>query len=134
MAGMHYEYQRLRRMLWPSKYDHSAYMLIGIVGRYWLLLTGWKREYRVLGQDSNGKPRMIIIDLCQPRLKLALEADGERFHMDVAREYERDWILRHKGYSVRHYRYPRLRDEPRKVKREIRRWYWNALILNYRPK
>lgn len=127
MAGFRYEYQRYQRLLWPSRYDHAAYMLIGIVGRYWLLLTGWKREYKVLGEYG-----WVVIDLAHPRLKLALEADGERYHMDIVKEQMRDEALKGKGWSVRHYRYPALKDEPRRVKREVRRWFWNALILNYR--
>ena len=129
MAGSAYEWQRIKRVLWPSRYDHAAYLLIGCVGRYWLLLTGWKREWRVMGEHG-----YIIIDLAHPRLKLALEADGERWHMDVVKEQRRNEALKGKGWSVKHMRYPRLRDEPRKVRREVRRWYWQALLFAYRPK
>jgi len=127
MAGARYEIQRLKRILWPERYDHAAWMLIKICGPYWLLLTGWKREYRMLGEHG-----WLVIDLAHPRLKLALEADGERWHEDVVREWNRDQLLHAKGWEVKHFRYPKLRDEPRKVRREVRRWFWNALILNYR--
>lgn len=122
-----YEWQRIRRLLWPAKYDHAAYMLINIVGRWWLFLTGWKREYRIVGKE-----RLIIVDLAHPRLKLALEADGERWHRDIVHEQERDEALKGTGWSVRHYRYPELNKHPRKVKRQVRRWFWNALILGFR--
>ncbi len=129
MASVQYEWQRIRRVLWPSRYDHAAYMLIGIVGRYWLLLTGWKREYRMMTDTG-----YIIIDLAHPRLKLALEADGEKWHMDIVKEQRRDEALVGKGWSVKHFRYPKLKNEPRKVRREVRHWYYSALLFHYRPK
>jgi hypothetical protein len=129
MAAPAYEWQRIKRVLWPSKYDHTAYMLIGICGRYWLLLAGFKREYRVIGKQG-----FVIIDLAHPRLKLALEADGEQWHMDIVKEQRRDETLMGKGWSVKHYRYPALKNEPKRVRREVRRWYWQALLFRYRPK
>lgn len=125
-----YEFQRWQRLLWPSRYDHAAYMLIGIVGRYWLLLTGWRREYKILSADYG----YIVIDLAHPLLKLALEGDGERYHMDVVHEYRRDEVLGKLGWRVKHYRYPKLKHEPRKVKREVRRWFWLALLTGIRTK
>jgi len=127
MAGFSYEYQRLKRMLWPEKYDHACWLLMNTVGRPWLLLTGWRREYRMMSEHG-----WLIIDLAHPRLKLALEADGEKYHMDVVHEQRRDDLLKAKNWSVRHYRYPRLKNEPRKVRREVRRWFYRALIFNYR--
>lgn len=103
------------------------------VGRGFLLLTGWKREYKLLYTDpTTFKTKLLIIDLAHPRLKLALEGDGERWHMDVVAEMERDAILKSRGWSVRHYRFPKLKNEPRKVRREVRRWFWQALIWNYK--
>jgi len=102
-------------------------MLIGCVGRYWLLLTGWKREYRMMSDHG-----YLIIDLAHPKLKLALEADGERWHEDVVHEVERDELLQAKGWSVKHFRYPALKNDPRKVRREVRRWFWLALLWRYR--
>lgn len=127
MAAFRYEYQRLQRLLWPSRYDHAAYMLINVVGRWWLWAGGWKREYKVMGEFG-----WVVIDLAHPRLKLALEADGERYHMDVVKEQRRDDALQGKGWSVKHYRYPMLKNEPRKVKREIRRWFYQHLLFSFR--
>jgi hypothetical protein len=129
MAGFHYEYQRFQRMLWPNRYDHAAYMLIGIVGRYWLLLTGWKREYKVLGEYG-----WVVIDLAHPRLKLALEADGEQWHMDIVREQRRDETLLERGWDIKHYRYPVLKNEPERVRREVKHWFWTALLFNLKAR
>ena len=127
MAGFRYEKERIMRMLFPKQRDHSAWLLMNICGRPWLLLTGWKREWRVMGEHG-----WIVIDLAHPRLKLALEADGEKWHRDIVKEEMRNSALQGKGWSIKHFRYPRLKNEPRKVRREVRRWFWNALILNYR--
>lgn len=125
MPGFIYERQRIMRILWPSRYDHSAYMLVKIVGGWWFLLTGWKREYKILSDHG-----YIVIDLAQPRLKLALEADGERYHFDIVREQRRNERLKELGWSVRHFRYPRLKNEPRRVRREVRGWFYRALLWN----
>ncbi len=122
---MRYELQRLRRVWWPNRYDHSAYMLIEILGRNWLFFTGWKREYRV------GK---LMIDIAHPRLKLALEADGERWHRDIVREFDRDSALERLGWDVLHFRYPELKDHPSRVKRKVRRWFWRHLLFTIRRK
>lgn len=117
---------KLRRWLrlWlPKQNDHAAWMLMNALGRWWLLLHGWKREYRVY---RNG--RMIIIDLAHPRLKLALEADGERWHMDIVKEQTRDELLKANGWSVKHYRYPAIKNESKRVRREVRVWYWQHKI------
>jgi very-short-patch-repair endonuclease len=98
-------------------------MLINAVGQWWLFVTGWKREYEVGG---------FVIDLAHPRLKLALEADGERWHMDVVREFDRDEALKSLGWTIRHYRYPALKSQPKSVKRQVRGWYWRAVLFNFR--
>lgn len=127
MAGFAYEKQRVMRMLFPKSHDRAAWLLMNAVGRPWLLLTGWKREYRILTDQG-----YLVLDLAHPRLKLCLEGDGERWHMDVVRETIRDERLRELNWSVRHYRFPKLKNEPRKVRREVRRWYWRSLLWNYR--
>lgn len=73
----------------------------------------------------------LMIDLAHPRLKLALEADGERWHIDVVREMQRDEVLAIKGYQVKHYRYPILKNQPKQVKREVRRWFYRELIISF---
>ncbi len=115
-----YRYKRIQRLLWPFRYDRTSYLLIHACGAWWLFLTGWRREYEVAG---------FVIDLAHPWLKLALEADGERFHMDIVRETERDSALSFQGYSVRHYRYPAIKNQPDRVRKEVRRWFWKALII-----
>jgi very-short-patch-repair endonuclease len=117
-----YRFQRMRRLLWPHRYDRASYLLIKAAGSWWLFLTGWKREYKMAG---------LMIDLAHPRLKLALEADGERWHIDVVREMQRDEVLAIKGYQVKHYRYPILKNQPKQVKREVRRWFYRELIISF---
>ena len=129
MAGFAYEKQRIVRMLFPRQKDHAAWLLMNDVGRLWLLLTGWRREYRMLSASG-----WLVIDLAHPRLKLALEGDGERWHRDIVHEFDRDNLLKAKGWSVKHFRYPVLKHEPRKVKREVRSWYYKALLFRIRPK
>ncbi len=115
-----YKAQRLQRLIWPRRYDHTSYLLIRACGSWWLFLTGWRREYEVSG---------FIIDLAHPWLKLALEADGERYHMDVTREYDRDEALKFHGWHIRHYRYPAIKHQPERVRKEVRRWFYKALII-----
>jgi hypothetical protein len=126
---MRYEFQRWQRILFPKSNDHAAWMLMNCVGRWWFFVTGWQREYRIMGEHG-----WIILDFAHPFLKLALEADGERYHMDIVREWERDQALQKMNWRVKHYRFPKLRNEPRKVKREVRRWFWLALITGIRTK
>jgi very-short-patch-repair endonuclease len=97
------------------------------VGRWWLLLHGWKREYRLWTRRG-----WVIVDLAHPKLKLALEGDGFQYHMDVVREQERNEALEKRGWTVRHYRYQRLRYQPGQVRREVRQWYWQALLWKAR--
>lgn len=127
MAGARYEWQRLKRVFWPFRYDRSAYLLIHAVGGWWLFAAGFKREYRIMTKQG-----WLILDFAHPKLKLCLEADGERYHRDIVHEEVRDSTLLKKGWAIKHFRYARLKHEPRKVRREVRRWFWNALILNYR--
>lgn len=117
-----YELQRLKRVFFPKQYDHAAWLLINTVGRYWLLLTGWKREYRVEG---------LIIDLAHPKLRIAVEADGQQWHTDIVHEYDRDERLQKAGWTIRHYRYPMLKNKPKKVRREVRRLYYQVLLLSF---
>lgn len=96
---------------------------MNILGRPWLIATGWKREYYV----QNAAGREAYIDLAHPWLKLAIEADGEHWHNDP--DSVRDDMLISLGWNVKHYRYPRLKAEPRQVKREVRRWFYYHLLL-----
>lgn len=114
---------RWRRLLLPKQYDHTSWLLMEVVGRWWLLLHGWKREHKVYVWKGS-KARLVIIDLAHPKLKIALEADGAAYHMDVVRDMERGEALARQGWTVRHFRYQRIKQEPRKVRREVRRMYW----------
>lgn len=105
---------RLRRIYFPKQYDHAAWLLMGALGRPWLLLHGFKREYRV------GR---YVVDLACPKKKIALEADGARYHQDVVREHERDEYLAARGWTVRHLPYRRIKDHPALVRREIKTLY-----------
>ena len=120
--------QRLLRIYFPQQRDHAAWLLINAVGRWWLLLHGWKREY-VVGTHRGLK----MVDLAHPRLKIAIEADGTAYHTDVVKEFDRDEALARRGWTVRHYRYPLLKKDPKRVRREVRglfmqksfrHWWW----------
>ncbi len=120
---MKHKLSRLGRLWFPKRNDHTAWMLMNIVGRWWLLLHGWKREYTICSTE-----RCIIADFAHPRLMLVVEADGERFHMDIVKEVERNEVLADLGWSVKHFRYPRLNQQPGAVRREVKHWYWYARI------
>lgn len=122
---MKHELSRLARLWFPKSRDHAAWLLMEAVGRWWLLLHGWKREYKIYGPE-----RMVIVDFAHPKLNLALEADGDRWHRDVVHEYDRDELLKELGWSVRHYRYAPLKGTPDKVRAEVRWWFWGQRLYH----
>jgi very-short-patch-repair endonuclease len=101
------EYYRRKRLRHP---EPTVIMLVSIMGADWWIRHGFYREYRV------GR---WYIDLANPKVKMAIEGDGEQYHMDIVREEERDESLKRRGWRVLHFRYDMLRDHPDEVKARI---------------
>ncbi len=118
------EFSRHRRLWFPQRYDHAAWVLMNVLGRWWLLFHGWKREYKICDDK-----RCIIVDFGHPKLMLAMEADGDQYHRDIVHEYDRDEILHGLGWGVRHYRYERLKSHSGRIRGEVKRWYWKNRII-----
>lgn len=112
------EYQRLQRIRNPKKNDYCSYLLIGIMGPEWWIEHGFKREYRVPKSD-------IHPDFAHPELKIAIEGDGERWHMDVLKDERRDQYLRSLGWYVLRFRYDELKFRGPRVRDKILQMYRN---------
>lgn len=65
-----------------------------------------------------------MIDLACPRKRLAIEADGGKYHIDIVREQQRDDQLRALGWKVLHFRYQHLKGSPSYVKKTVRQAYY----------
>ena len=104
------EWQRRRRIKNPDKLDYCAYMLTGIMGAEWWIANGFEREVKV-GRCS--------IDFGNRALKIGIEGDGERYHMDVLKDEARDKFLRSRGWYIVRFRYPRLKNRPAEVRKEL---------------
>lgn len=113
----YYELKRQRRLWLPDRYDHGAYVLMNILGRWWLWSNGWKREYRIYYAPGE----WYAIDLAHPGRQIALEADGGKYHQDIVREQRRNEYLGQLGWTVRHYRFATLRDHPDRVREDVKR-------------
>src|SRR5579875_2149015 len=122
-SSLYHEWQRRQRIKNPEKRDHCAYMLIGIMGPEWWIENGWIREYPV------GR---CLIDFAQPDLKIAIEGDGEAYHMDVLRDERRDSFLRSHGGYVLRFRYNKLHNHPAEVRKTILETY--AAFTPNKPK
>lgn len=101
------EYYRRQRLRNP---EPTVVMLVEIMGVAWWIRHGFYREYRA------GRR---FIDLANPVLKLAVEGDGERWHMDVVKEQQRNDELGRLGWQVVHFRYDKLKYKPELVRQEL---------------
>ena len=106
------EYRRRRRIQNPEQHDYCSYLLIGIMGPEWWIEHGFVREYKVPGSR-------IHQDFAHPKLKIAIEGDGERWHMDVLKDQKRDEYLRAKGWYVLRFRYDDLKYRGPRVRAKI---------------
>ena len=113
-----YDMKRLHR-LW-IKPERSVVELTKIVGVWWLMLHGVKREYKViLWRESHG---WYSLDFAIPRKKLAVEADGSVHNQTVRHDITRDQRLSDKGWQVLRISVREMRADPRKVKRQVRKF------------
>jgi very-short-patch-repair endonuclease len=105
------EFKRLKRLVFKSEAERLLYNVMGPV---WWRLHGWRREYRVATSSTP-----FYVDFACPKLMLAIEADGDQWHMNVIRDAERDEFLRDRGWVVKHFRYQNIKKDPAKVRDDI---------------
>ena len=101
------EYYRRKRLKHP---EPTVVMLVEIMGVEWWISHGFYREYRV---------GAYYVDLASPSVQLAVEGDGRRFHLDAAREWQRDKSLQAKGWRVVHFPYALLHDRPADARQKM---------------
>lgn len=104
------EAKRLRRLANPKKYDNGSYQLIRLMGWMWWARHGFVREYRV---------GPYYIDMANPKLKWAIEADGAAYHMDVVKDEQRTQYLVGRGWYVQRFRWVELKRRPNECRDTI---------------
>jgi hypothetical protein len=103
------EIHRRRRMQDPEHLDNGSYQLIKIMGFKWWIRNGFHREHPV---PRGGTKSPLYIDMANPKVMLAIEADGDQYHTDVLKEQWRDSYLQAKGWYVLHFRWADLVNHP----------------------
>lgn len=103
------EIHRRRRIQDPERYDNGSYQLIKVMGQRWWVRHGFHREFAVA--RGHGKSPLYI-DMANPKIMLAIEADGDQYHTDIIKEQWRDNFLRAKGWYLLHFRWADLVNHP----------------------
>lgn len=112
----YYELQRWHRLARP---EPSVVQLIGVVGRWWLIFHGARREHRIHVWRGY---KWYAPDLCIPRFRTIVEADGgpHLTRTGRGRDYIRDFRLREHGWYIMRVTTTEMTRDPRGVRRRAR--------------
>jgi very-short-patch-repair endonuclease len=106
-----------RYLPWPSE---AAF--IKMMGRWWLLINGFKHQYEVPPYRA---------DFACPRLRIIIEVDGAskvpKYDIVKIQEYweaqaDRDAFLQRRGWHVLHVPYYAIKHHPRRTRRAVVKW------------